>query len=397
MLVSKTKHGDWFSLTSIRNGERLKEIRKKESFYCPECEEEVILKIGSKRIPHFAHKKDASCSESYERESEYHLKGKLRLFEWLNSLGLTPQLEPFYKEISQRPDVGFMHNGVHYAIEFQCSVIPEELFVKRTENYYKAEILPIWIMAGKNIKRKGNYRTELTGFDYLFLSKNDSEKWILPAFCPVTNTLIIVNHILPISVKNSIAQFSVMDINTASLANLIQPNCSRLFNIEDWQREIRKAKNITLSLYGSHQNKFLQELYTHSLIPSLLPPEIGLPVKHAPLIETPAIVWQSYLYMDLLSHKQCFSLHEIHRSFFRRVSKKDVKIRNLPLNRNGDVFAAVKEYIDLLVKTNRLDNVNHDFFKKDIPITIQDNQVKQVEMEREFYQKYGKIIMENLK
>ncbi|MBS4188889.1 hypothetical protein KHA94_01475 [Bacillus sp. FJAT-49705] len=397
MLVSKTKQGDWFSLTSIRNQERLKEIRNKESFYCPECEEEVILKIGSKRIPHFAHKKDASCSESYERESEYHLKGKLKLFEWLISLGLIPQLEPFFKEISQRPDIGFVHNGVLYAIEFQCSVIPEELFVKRTENYYKVDISPIWIMAGKNIKRKGNYRAELTGFDYLFLSKSDSEKWMLPAFCPVTNTLIIVNHILPISVKNSIAQFSVTDMKTASLANLIQPKCSQLFYLEDWQKEIRKAKNITLSLYGSQQNKFLQELYTHSLIPSLLPPEIGLPVKHAPLIETPAIVWQSYLYMDLLRHKQCFSLHEIRHSFLKRVNRRDVKIRNLPLYRNCDALAAVKEYIELLVKTDRLIAVNHDFFKMDIPITIQENQVKQFEMERDFYQRYGKIIMENLK
>ncbi|MEH7125134.1 competence protein CoiA family protein [Bacillus sp. JJ1773] len=396
MLVSKTEQGEWFSLASNHSHEMLRELRKCESFYCPECEERVLLKVGTIKIPHFAHEKGAVCSEKYERESEYHLKGKLALYKWLQEKGLSPQLEPYYKEIAQRPDIGFTNKGVSYAIEYQCSTIPEELFVKRTESYYHANITPIWITAGKNIKRKGHNLVALSRFDYLFVTKSSSGTWHLPAYCPVTDNLILIQHIMPVTVKHSLAQFSIMTLNSSPISNLLNPGSRRSSRLEDWIKEIRKAKNITIPLYGSVHNKFLKELYTHSFTPSLLPPEIGLPVPHLPFIETPAVEWQSYLFMDVLKQYKSISMDQILHSFKRRVRNREIKIRQLPQVRKGSALMAVKEYIDLLVKIKTLQPESQNSFKMVKPIIIHETKGAQYESEKIFYQSYREIISKSL-
>ncbi|WP_180968083.1 competence protein CoiA [Cytobacillus massiliigabonensis] len=394
MLVSKTKCGEWISLTEVQNQEKLKEIRRKEIFFCPECSEQVILKIGTKRISHFAHKVGSVCADSYERESEYHLRGKILLYKWLDSLGLKPSLEPYYQEISQRPDISFVYEGVQYAIEYQCSVIPEELFMKRTNNYYQANIVPIWIMSGKNIKRKGSHKAALSSFDYLFLSKSPSEQWRIPAFCPITNTLISLHSILPVTVKNVITNYSMIPIEKAQLADLLNPSWKQLARLIEWQNEMKKQKDMS-PLYGGQQNKFLQDLYNHSLIPSLLPPEIGLPVSNAPFIETSVLKWQCYLLMDVFHHQRSFSMKEAIHAFRKRVQKGDIKIRNLPLVKEGNGIAAVNEYIQLLVQVNYLKMLNQNYFQL-ARKQYAENYSNQEKMAKDFYQEYGKLICNHL-
>ncbi|WP_313800670.1 competence protein CoiA family protein [Cytobacillus sp.] len=394
MLVSKMRNGEWVSLAEGQNQEMLKKLRRKELFFCPECGEEVILKIGSKRISHFAHKAGSVCADSYERESDYHLRGKILLYKWLNSLGLKPILEPYYREISQRPDISFIYKGIHFAFEYQCSVIPEELFMKRTNNYFQANITPIWIMAGKNIKRKGSSKAALSSFDYLFLSKSSSKHWHIPSFCPITNTFITLHSILPVTVKNVISKYSMVPIEKAQLTDLLNPSWKHPVNLKDWQNEIKKEKNMS-SLYGTPQNKFLQDLYQHSLIPSLLPPEIGLPVSSAPFIETSVLKWQSYLLIDVFHHQRPFSMEEIVHAFRKRLQKGDVKIRRLPLVIEGNGLAAVKEYIQLLVKVNYLKKVDQNIFQL-VRKHNAENYAEQEKMVKDFYHKYGKIICNSL-
>ncbi|WP_170289643.1 competence protein CoiA [Cytobacillus depressus] len=396
MLVSKTKQGNLLNVTGIRNLDYLRAMRRTESFFCPECDERVILKVGTKKMPHFAHQKGSACSESYERESEYHLKGKIALFEWLQEQGVESSLESFDKKIAQRPDIGFNFEGARYAIEYQCSSIPEELFIKRTENYFNANITPIWIMAGKNIKRPTNNRVALSKFDFLFLANSHSGMSI-PSYCPIMNTLIIVQRILPVSVKNSLAHFSIKSLTKASITDLIRPTPNRPNQLNDWLKEIRRAKNITIPYYQSTQNKFLQELYSHSIIPSMLPPEIGLPVAHAHFIETPALEWQSYLLIDLLNRSQPIPIDKIIYAFKRRVGRNEIKLRNLPLARRGNALLAVKAYMKLLVKLNIFQAVSQTHIKRINPIRTQNNVERQLEWETNFYRKNFKIINDGLK
>ncbi|MBP2241180.1 competence CoiA-like predicted nuclease [Cytobacillus eiseniae] len=395
MLVSKTTHGEILSLAKMYDREFLEKLRRKESFYCPECGEQVILKIGTKKITHFAHKKGSVCTESYERESEYHLKGKIRLYEWLKLQGVSPILEPYFKEIAQRPDISFQYRNRQYAIEYQCSVIPEELFIKRSNNYIQAGIVPIWLMAGKSIQRKGNHKASLSSFDFLFLSKSARQKWTILAFCPIGNTLITMHDILPLTIRNILTQFSIINLKEATLSNLLDPHGSNRLNIVAWRDEIRKAKNIQ-PLFQSPQNKFLLELYKHSLIPSLLPVEIGIPVLHAPYIETPIIQWQSYLFIDVFNKMNQFSMRHIHLSFNKRVKNRDIKLRKLPLESDSNVYDALSDYIQLLVHVEFLERIGKGQYKLTKTRSFAENQLQQDRLEENFYRKYGNRIIDCL-
>jgi competence CoiA-like predicted nuclease len=398
LLVANTKGGERINLFEKHNLLTLKEFRKQNVFFCPECSEEVVLKIGSKRIPHFSHKKGSECPESYERESEYHINGKLLLYSWLKEKGLDPVLEPYYSDISQRPDIGVNYEGEDYAIEYQCSVISEALFIKRSEAYIQSGIIPIWILAGKNLRRIGKNKISLSGFQYLFLHKTALDNWVIPFFCPITKSFINTHQIVPFTVRNSFSNFDIIPLSHASLKILFDPpHLPGNLSHYEWQREIRQTKNFLSQTRGSFHNKFLQELYSHSLIPSLLPPEIGLPVFHAPYIETSPLQWQGYLFMDVLLKDDVFSFEKMISCFHKRVWKSDIKIRKLPLVHSGEAVYAVKEYIELLVNLKVLERAGKGLYRKRAPFSASENQTSLLQWEEDFYREKGTIIVDGTK
>ena len=105
------------------------------------------LKVGDVVIPHFAHKKDKSCSASFsEGESKEHLLGKQDLFSFFKRTGVEVKLEPYFNALAQRPDLLVTIETEHIPIEFQCSTIPIRLIESRTAGYRKAGMTPIWIL-----------------------------------------------------------------------------------------------------------------------------------------------------------------------------------------------------------------------------------------------------------
>lgn len=115
-------------------------------FYCPQCQHPVHLKIGQYNIPHFAHQSKNNCAQLFaEGESQLHLQGKLQLFEWLKKIGHTVMLEPYLKELSQRPDLLVTSDRRQVAIEFQCSTITHEKWLSRTLGYKKNAIQVLWL------------------------------------------------------------------------------------------------------------------------------------------------------------------------------------------------------------------------------------------------------------
>lgn len=129
MLTAILKNGNTICLSDRKDPSTLYSLREKEVFFCPECKEKLILKIGLQKIPHFAHYRVTNCSR-YENESGYHLAGKERIYLWLKEMGLCPELEPYDDSIRKRPDISFIYQGIKVAVEFQCSNIPESLIKK---------------------------------------------------------------------------------------------------------------------------------------------------------------------------------------------------------------------------------------------------------------------------
>ena len=100
-------------------------LKTSNTFSCTQCSEQVILKNGPIKIPHFAHTRNVSCTQAFsEGESEDHLNGKLHLYEFLQKHSSSVELEAYLPSLHQRPDLYVQSNVSKFAIEFQCSQIP---------------------------------------------------------------------------------------------------------------------------------------------------------------------------------------------------------------------------------------------------------------------------------
>src|SRR2546421_8903266 len=77
-------------------------------FYCPSCQEQLILKQGRKVVAHFAHQPAADCEYTNEGESEEHRLAKREIRQALLQVPdvTDVRLERYLREV--RPDVSFV-------------------------------------------------------------------------------------------------------------------------------------------------------------------------------------------------------------------------------------------------------------------------------------------------
>lgn len=392
MLVAKMKNGREFSLGERWEKNQLHQLRETEKFFCPICGEIVILKLGDKRIWHFSHQKEASCPQNYERESAYHMAGKLQLYHWLTGKGLAAVLEEFIPNCRQRADIAFKVGSKKYAIEYQCSPISEVLFKARTKGYFSSGITPIWIMGGNQIKRMTSNVLSFSHFHYLFLKKTKSN-WMVPAYCSELRQFIFLYDILPISPKKLITRIENVPRSKADLDDIISPKTSTNYSLNTWIHELQKLKTSYHIYPDSSKMWFLKELYHYRLNLHTLPPEIGLPIFSAPLIETSPFVWQTYLYLDIFQHLKeghIISSSNVYHSFLIRMKKQQIKVRGYPLIEKGDYFNVVQEYLSLLVKVSSLRKVAENRYEMLRPFTVSQTIDEQIENEKKFYLMFEK-------
>jgi competence CoiA-like predicted nuclease len=389
------KDGEVFCLFPRHSRKVLQEKRKNEEFYCPECKERVIMKLGSQRIEHFSHQKDSNCTESYERESDYHINGKLQLYQWLEIQNLSPVLEPYYHSIRQRPDVGFLYHLKSYALEFQCSAIPLELMEKRTKQYRKIQASVLWILGGKHIKQKGERKVALTNFDYYFLSKDPTGFWYLPAYCPASKIFIILHNLSPISTKNAFAHLSIIPIHQFTIESLSFKSKHLPFSSAEWKREIQNQK-LNIQMRGFQQyHRLLKELYLSGLNITLLPPFIGLPVPSAVLMESPPLIWQTYFFIDqLLKRKagEIITFNDIFQGYVKRLERGNLKERPLPLAPNCSHLAPIIEYLEVLEKVQILERLYANTFRIKQKAEIARHIGQHQTLEDLFYHQYEDIL-----
>jgi competence protein CoiA len=120
--------------------------REDGPFFCPECEEEVILKQGSIILPHFAHFPEASCAYGTGK-SDQHRRAKYEIYETLKAHPDVSHLkvERYLKEV--RPDISFLWQGKwRVAIEIQISAISPEEIAHRTRCYAAKNIWVLWMI-----------------------------------------------------------------------------------------------------------------------------------------------------------------------------------------------------------------------------------------------------------
>jgi competence protein CoiA len=393
LLTALKDDGSLICLAELQNFKYLQALRQKGEFYCPGCKEKMILKIGTKKISHFAHYRGSSCSEQFERESEYHLLGKQKLYLWLKEKGLQPELEAFDQQIRQRPDIRFTYENIRYALEFQCSTIPDEVFFKRTQCYQQNDYTPLWILGGNFLTRKNSAVVSLSDFQYQCI-KSAYDCSTLSFYCPNTNQAIFLQKVIPITTRHAIATIAMGPLQNLDVKEFIQPHTQIAPTLETWRKEMKTFKYFYTQKPQAYKDPFLKELYQKHIHLAYLPPEVGLPVANGIFIRTPQAVWQGFLYVDCFHHRSLgdiISYHQIYQAFKARVWKGHISLRVLPLLTN-DASAAVLEYLQLLVNCSYLVKTNQTTYKINRKLLPNSNMVQQEQNEALFYQQNKTIL-----
>ena len=135
-----------------KNKERIliRDASNSEQYYCPICNEELIVKGGLIKRRHFAHKPNRMCSEyRYADMCEWHINWQNRFPE--DNIEVIKTDENGKKHIADA-----LINNIE--LEFQHSHMPYEEFNDRNEFYNKLNYHVIWVFDGNDIFKKGyNY------------------------------------------------------------------------------------------------------------------------------------------------------------------------------------------------------------------------------------------------
>lgn|GEM_PF-2752298 len=122
---------------------------KTEDYYCPHCQEELVVKKGEIKIHHFAHVAESECPYGAE-ETETHLRMKEFLFNYYSGKPFVRMAELEYFCHGNIADVYLEdRKGNSFAIECQCSPIEKPEMINRTKQYSKKGIYTLWIFGAR--------------------------------------------------------------------------------------------------------------------------------------------------------------------------------------------------------------------------------------------------------
>lgn len=279
----------------------LQRYRRQMKFYCPQCLEQVQLKIGNYNIPHFAHFTKNQCSQLFaEGESKIHLQGKVQLYEWLQKHGHQVKLEPYLKEVSQRPDLLVTLDKEQFAVEFQCSTISHEKWHQRTMGYERNDIQAIWLFQTPQGKEAVNGIRKIRISPLLqkaFITTTDLP--YLLTYNPVTAQFVYWTNLLHVHGHTFIGKVQKISVDLQHFP-FYRP---QRITPEEFQRYWQLYKQTCRQFAHSHllhskkgaQDPFLRNCYELNLSLTALPPYIGIPVKEGAAIPLFTSEWQIML------------------------------------------------------------------------------------------------------
>ncbi|WP_157805819.1 competence protein CoiA [Bacillus sp. mrc49] len=393
MLTAIKKDGTWITLPEKMPANLLKQLRRSGKYYCPCCKSEMSIKAGEVRIPHFAHKNNHSCHASSEPESAYHLSGKRKLFQWFLSHDYQVELEAYLPDIKKRTDVLATVGGIRYAIEFQCSTIPEIEFINRTEAYRSMGIKPIWILAANCLKRKNKHEFQLSDFQWLFVTGSCQHPFLW-MFCPESNRLSALKNLTPFSPRTVFAELTTAPLKFLSPHKLLPRKCSSFPFLPAWRQ---KRKNWCLHVVKNARkgDPFLKGLYLHRLAAATIPVEIGLPVKGMLLIKTAAVEWQAWIYMDVFGKKrpgEMIYMKDVIRHFRNHARTGKIKFRTLPLLHDKSAEYPLRQHLLLLENMGYIMKVAEGEFTVEKRMSIPSNSEEGQMLEETFYHEHKLMI-----
>ncbi|MGM9987292.1 MAG: competence protein CoiA [Bacillaceae bacterium] len=367
MLVAINQQGEKVMLTPHLNKSTLLKWKKEISFYCPICQSKLHLKVGTKKIPHFAHEKASLCSGS-EGESSLHLEGKLKLFEWMKKQNKKVELEKYFHAIGQRADIYFQMDGNKVALELQCSTIPASLFVERTAGYHQQHIHVLWIFGSNQWKRLGTVSAKITSFLSLG-SIYTPQGYMLLFYSNEQDSFIQLSPLFAFSPQLVYGHIHLFPRKSTRFYELVTCKKSNLsFLLVNWNRKKKKYRLFAHEYFYPHFLSFIMFLHSFGLPPGCFPSEAAIPLINGYFIETPIIIWQTYLVMDCLhpiGMENSFHLFDVKSYIENKAKRGEIKFRTLPLVKEKDlVDKLLREYLFFLCEGGILKKIGDDTYQK---------------------------------
>lgn len=363
LLQAKSNKGLLMTLARLARGEIDKLKQEKALFSCPVCKERVIIKAGSKMIPHFAHQSVSDCPSREGGEGAYHEQGKLLLYQWLEQQQLDVTLEAYIPEINQRPDILLQLKGRQIAFEYQCARIPVVQIKQRNEGYKKAGIIPIWIIGANHFKRQTSYHIKMDQFITHFIHQFSSESpLLLFFFCPNTHQFITTQDLCFTSNGQALGRIKATSLQQIHFPGIFRQHAFLPNEIGQlWKREKQQFRlSQNGRLYG-RELAWRQWLYSKETYREHLPSIIHLPVKAQYRMKTPTWDWQSRLCLELLHPMplgQTFSLISCQRLLQRYLYPQ----HEFPLIISS--ADAIEQYLQLLISLKIIQQRTSRTFQK---------------------------------
>ena len=83
-------------------------------------------------------------------------------------------------------------------LNFNAQLLARQLFIERTKAYQSIDIIPIWILARKNIKRIDAQEFKISAFQWLFVTGSSIYPYLW-TYCPERNLFSAIKGITPFS------------------------------------------------------------------------------------------------------------------------------------------------------------------------------------------------------
>lgn len=379
MNAAMMDNGKLIRITHHLSKSRLEHVRTTCKFYCPECREEVKLKLGEHRVYHFAHKQLTACSLA-SGETVYHQAGKEAIMNWLKRLGHKPALEKYMPKVHQRPDVTVTIGNEIYAIEFQCANISRQELRRRTAGLREAGLFPIWMIGANRLKRKSAQLFSFSSIHWGIL--RESEKRRLIFFCPLQNKFIHLDQFLVFQPTKICAAMTVKPPSAYSkISALLSLTSSKSQVNQQWLKCIQQFRQRPPRIL-SNESKRLRDIFYehHQTAFPFLPTALFIPVQEAYIFTSPVYVWQGYLYDWMMRKKGSgrLTVQQLMKEINRCVQMKEVKLRYSDVSRE-EIKGVVTAYVKALVRQGFLHMTkegNYEVSSNQMPIQTLDEVLK---------------------
>ncbi|WP_096189380.1 competence protein CoiA [Evansella halocellulosilytica] len=291
--------------------EELRELEKIDSFRCPNCHEKVTLKLGMKQIWHFAHKVDSLCLlNERSGESEEHKKAKEVLGGWLKHEGCMSEIEKYFPTSKQRADVFSVIAQRRIAFELQRSSLTSQLMIKRSANYERMHVEPIWIGFQSSFPETKTIQFPRHNL-HQSLIKVTPQLYSL-YIDPFKKSWLVLTKFRYFNGKKMIAKPTTLPLTTKPLHLIdLSHTVAKAVNLETkldadylnlWKKEVEK-KRIKKYLSLSRTESFMLKLFLrYQLNLNYFPALSSLPLKGNFLFDTSPVWWQSHILLHTLNN-----------------------------------------------------------------------------------------------